>query len=91
MGKPTKHELETALAAAKHLRESGQDRHFLGKALLNLHYRMTHLEKVMETADRYLHSGLSEQEHTRLTRAIQVAKRAEARSTGEEEQLPELI
>jgi len=91
MGKPTKDELETALAAAKRLRETGNDKYFLGKALLNLHYRMNHLEKVMETADRYLHSGLSEQDHTRLTRAIQAAKRAEARSTGEEEQLPELI
>ncbi|KPK40151.1 MAG: hypothetical protein AMJ69_03535 [Gammaproteobacteria bacterium SG8_47] len=91
MGKPKKQELETALDAAKRLRETGQDKYFLGKALLNLHYRMSFLEKVMEVADRYLHSGLSEQEHTRLMRAIEAAKRADARSSGEEEQLPELI
>ena len=91
MGKPSKQELEIALDAAKRLRETGQDKYLMGKALLNLYYRMTYLERVMEVADHYLHSGLAEQEHTKLVRAIEAAKRAEARSSGEEEPLPELI
>jgi hypothetical protein len=74
MGKPTDQELEVALNEARRLRENGEDSHFLGKALLNFHYQNAFLLDVLHAAERYLHSGLAEQEHTRLQRAINKAR-----------------
>ncbi|WP_210396148.1 hypothetical protein [Motiliproteus sediminis] len=70
MGTPTKYELQRALARAAHLRESGQDCYFIGKALLNGHYRLEHLEKVLALTETYLKFGQDEQEHGRLLKAI---------------------
>ena len=39
MGMPTEAELREALAEAARMREQGEDRHHLAKALLNLEYR----------------------------------------------------
>lgn len=86
MGKPTEQELETALSEAKRLRESGQDTHFLGKALLNCNYRNSILLEVLHTAERYLRSGMAEAEHTRLVRAIDRARQAEDRSAHREQE-----
>jgi len=75
MSKPTEQEMATALAEAKRLRESGEDSHFVGKALLNCDYRIRFLQDVLQAAERYLHSGMSEHEHTRLIRAIDQARK----------------
>ncbi len=86
MGKPSDQELETALAEAKHLRESGQDSHFIGKALLNCHYRQTYLLQVLHAAERYLHSGMADTEHTRLLLAIEKVREVDDRDTHREQE-----
>lgn len=84
MGQPTENELETALSEAKRLRESGEDSHFIGKALLNCHYRMTFLLEVLHAVETYLHSGLAEQEHTRLQLAIDKVRHIDDRGSHRE-------
>jgi hypothetical protein len=84
MGKPTDEELKAALTEAARMREHGEDPHFMAKSLLNLHYRLGHLEHVLQAADRYLHSGLAEHNHAELVRAIEAYKRAESRGSPEE-------
>lgn len=85
MGKPTEEELKTALAEAARMREHGEDPHFLAKSLLNLNYRLKHLEHVLQASERYLHSGLAEHNHAELVRAIEAYKRAEVRGTQDED------
>ncbi|MEJ2142097.1 MAG: hypothetical protein P8Y24_07030 [Gammaproteobacteria bacterium] len=77
MSKPTEQELIMALDQAKYLRESGQDTHFLGKALLNCNYQMGVLLEVLHAAQHYLHSGMDETEHNRLLRAIEKARQVD--------------
>jgi hypothetical protein len=84
MGKPTDQELETALTEAKRLRESGEDSRFLGKALLNCHYQHSCLLDVLHAAERYFHSGMAEQEHSRLLRAIDKAREMDDRDSRRE-------
>lgn len=86
MGKPTDRELQTALTEAKRLRESGEDSCFLGKALLNCQYQHSHLLDVLRAAEQYLHSGLAEQEHTRLLRAIDKARAIDNRDARREQE-----
>lgn len=85
MGKPTDQELEIALTEAKRLRESGEDAHFIGKALLNCHYQMSFLLDVLHAAETYLHSGLAEREHTRLQLAIDKARQIDDRGSHREQ------
>ena len=87
MGKPTEQELETALAAAKRLRESGQDSHFIGKALLNCHYQHSCLLEVLHAAEHYLRSGMADREHTRLLQAIEKARAVDDRDTHREAEI----
>ncbi len=70
MGRPTDEELEKAIAKAIEMRESGSDEDFVAKALLNHHYRLGKAEAVVTAAGRYLHSGYSTTEHTKLVRAL---------------------
>lgn len=74
MSKPTAEQLQTALTEAIHLRETGQDTHYLARALLNLNYRMEALEKVLEAADRYLHFGEDVHARSNLLKTIEAAK-----------------
>jgi hypothetical protein len=74
MSKPSKQELAMALEQARYLRESGEDSHFLGKALLNCNYQMRYLLDVFHAAELYFQSGMSEIEHTRLLKAIEKAR-----------------
>jgi hypothetical protein len=80
MGVPTKEELDTALTEAARMREAGEDPQYLAKALLNHHYRIDVLEKVLQAAELYLHSGHGAHEHTQLMRAIEKAKYVSANS-----------
>lgn len=80
MSKPSHEELESALAKAKHMRESGNDPDFIGKALLNYHYQTTFLEQVLHAAEHYINSGLGEREHTRLIQALNKARQIDERS-----------
>ena len=57
MGVPAKEELEAALHEARLMREQGTDPHHVAKALLNFHYRYQLMEKVVDAARHYMHSG----------------------------------
>jgi len=83
MGKPTVQELKQALEEAAKMREQDQDPHFLAKSLLNLHYRIGFLEKVMFAAELYLR-GEGGQEHAELKRAIEKAKKEDAHTAGDD-------
>jgi len=81
MGKPTPQELQQALAEAARMREHDQDSHFLAKSLLNLHYRIGFLEKVMHAAELYLR-GEGDRQHAVLIKALETAKREDAHTSG---------
>jgi len=86
MSRPTEEELNTALERAVWLRENGEDKHFLGKSLLNHNYRIKHLEDVLHAAKLYLHSGMSPgMELTKLQKAIEAAEKADEWKGGERE------
>ena len=81
MGVPSEQEVQIALAEAGRMREAGDDPQHLAKVLLNHHYRLDLLNKVMHAAELYMRSGQSSQEHSRLIRAIEAARNAERTST----------
>ena len=76
MSKPTPEEMQTALTEAARLREQRKDDFYLGKALLNLNYRLGFLEDVLDKADLYLHSGEGAFEHSELVKSIERAREA---------------
>lgn len=76
MGVPRAEELEAALAEARRMREQGNDPHHVAKALLNFHYRYQLMEKVVDAARHYMHSGLAPHEHATLVRAIEAVEKA---------------
>jgi len=76
MGKPTKEQMEQALAAAERLRDLDLDEDHLGRSLLYLHQRQLLLERVFEAAKHYLHGGHDEHEHARLVQAVDAARRS---------------
>jgi hypothetical protein len=88
MGKPSEEELKTALTEAARMREQGDDPLFLAKSLLNLNYRLKHLEHLRKAAEGYLHSGLAEHNHALLIRAIDACRQAETRGGPEEGEDP---
>jgi hypothetical protein len=75
MGTPTEAELLVALAYAARLRERREDEHFVAKCLLSHNHRLQLLQKVLEAAKHYLHSGLAAHEHAELVKAIAVAEK----------------
>jgi hypothetical protein len=82
--KPSPDQLAQALSLAQTLREQGRDPDFLGHALLYCEHRIEILERVRRAAERYLHSGLAEHEHSDLVRALDVARSSELATTHEE-------
>ena len=84
MSKPTDNELKIALRRAIEMKERDIDEFFLAKALINHHYRIRYLEDVLSIADRYVNHGMAEHEHTQLLRAIEKAKTAEEKTSGNE-------
>lgn len=80
MSKPTDQELKIALTAAIEMKENDDDPKHLAKALLNHHYRIRYLEKVLAAADRFMNLGMAEHERTELLRTIEKAKEAEYRT-----------
>lgn len=80
MGVPTQEELQIALEEAVRMREQGEDPHHLAKTLLNHHFQMGKLEKVLHAAELYMHSGHAGSEHAALVRAIAAAKKARSDS-----------
>lgn len=80
MSKPTAKELEIALEHAKRMREQGNDPEFIAKTLLSHHYRIGYLEAVLQAVERYLRSGMAEDEHQRLLKTVERARQAEVRT-----------
>lgn len=70
MGKPTAEELQQALAEAGRMREQGEDPHFVAKSLLNHNYRLKYLEHLYEQVGHFLHSGMNQHEHSKLTKLM---------------------
>ena len=85
MSRPSDEELKIALSTAVSMREKGADPDFMGKSLLNMNYRIHHLEKVLHAAKTFLHNGLDPRQETDLLRAIEKAEKASAFLTDEEE------
>ena len=81
--KPSREELVRALSVAETLRAQGQDPDFVAHALLYCAHRMESLDKVRRAAERYLHSGMAEHEHSDLVRALAAARRDDLASTHE--------
>ena len=79
--KPSREEMAHALSAAAAMRARGQDADFVAHALLYCAYRIEALEKVRHAAERYLHSGMAEHEHSDLVRALAAARKADVAST----------
>ena len=79
MGKPSENELAAALNEAKRMREQDDDPHFVAKVLLNLNYMHGCLMEVLHAAENYVNSGMAEQEHTLLLKAIDKARNADDR------------
>lgn len=80
MSKPSHEEMESALEAAKHMRETGTDPDFIAKSLLNCHYQSSYLQQVLTAAEHYMNSGMGEREHTRLVLAIKKVREIDERS-----------
>lgn len=80
MGKPTDEQLKQALVKAAEMRELGDDPDFIAKSLLNLNYRFTVWQKVIDATKRYLHLGHGSNEHARLVSAMREAEQIEAES-----------
>lgn len=86
MGMPTEAELEEALAEAARMREKGEDPHHVAKALLNCHYLVQQLERVMEAAELFFRSGMAVHEHQELRKALDRARHAVGRTAGKEDE-----
>lgn len=78
MQKATPEEIKEALQFAQQARVQGQDPHHLIKVLLDFSERLSHLVPVFHAAERYLHSGQAENEHIKLIKALEHARREEA-------------
>ncbi|HEB86121.1 MAG TPA: hypothetical protein ENI68_03770 [Gammaproteobacteria bacterium] len=84
MSRPTEEELTRALKSAKLMREKDNDPFHLGKTLLHYHARIRFLEEVKNSAEAYLHSGLSDSRHRRLLQAIECLHQEERRQANRE-------
>lgn len=80
--KPTAEQIRAAVQAAEAMRNRGEDPEHLAATLLYLKRHSERLEEVFHHAERYMSFGQDEGEHTRLLRAIEAARRAEADESG---------
>ncbi|MFD2228895.1 hypothetical protein [Alkalimarinus sediminis] len=81
MGTPTEVELKQALKQAIEMREQGKDPDFIAKSLLNHHYRLKKMERVIEATKLYLRSGQSPTEHAKVVRALEQYDKIDHEST----------
>ncbi|MDX1452805.1 MAG: hypothetical protein R3183_09625 [Oleiphilaceae bacterium] len=73
-------ELSHALKAAEALRESGEDKDFIAKALLSEHERLQQWMKVVTATKLYLRSGMATTEHARLVKVLHEVEAHEDRA-----------
>jgi len=86
MPKPTYEELQAAIQKAIEMREQNDDPFNLAKCLLSHNFRMKHMEEVLNSADRYINMGMSEQERKQLIRAIEKARDAESYTSQQQQE-----
>ena len=77
-------ELNTAVNAASEMRVTNNDPNHIAKCILNLNYMVRHLNLVKHSAERFIRSGMSEQELQNLENALKSYRRAETRTAGED-------
>ena len=75
--KPDKATYTTALNNAEVLRETGNDHHHIGHALLYLEERSRMLQAVADAAEEYVRFGEDSQLHTRLVKALEALDKYE--------------
>jgi hypothetical protein len=68
---PSREQIETALEAARQMREMGIDPHHLGHLVLYLHERSQLLERFLRDADRYFRFGQDDGDRRSLIRQIE--------------------
>lgn len=81
--KPTDQELATALRCAESMREQGEDPDHLAQSLLYLSRRDELLEEILQHLERFLGFGFPEEEHARLVRLVEQARRQALLEQGE--------
>ena len=86
MSKPTATEMETALDAARRMRDFGVDPHPLAQSLLYLDERNQRMGDLLQAVDRYLRFGLPETELAKLRRNVQLLREAEQLETENRQQ-----
>jgi hypothetical protein len=73
MSRPTKQELETALAEAERMRDLDEDPQHIAKCLLYMGRRNEVLERLLVSVEHYLHSGHGQHEQARMIKALDAA------------------
>ena len=82
--KPDKLTFTTALNNAELLRETGNDHHHIGHALLYLEERSRLLETIARTAETYIRFGEDAQLHTNLVKALEALEKYELEAETDE-------
>jgi hypothetical protein len=72
--KPTRVQMDIALAEAERLRDGDEDTQHLAKCLLYMERRNEVLEELLETVEHYLNSGHAPHEHSLLIKAVDAAR-----------------
>lgn len=84
ISKPDKATFATALNNAELLRETGNDHHHIGHALLYLEERNRLLEAIALAAETYTRFGEDTQLHTQLIKALQAFEEYEKETVTDE-------
>jgi hypothetical protein len=87
ISKPDKPTFSTALNNAELLRETGNDHHHIGHALLYLEERTRMLEAIAVAAEAYTRFGEDAHLHTQLIKALQAFEEYEKETVPDEKPL----
>jgi len=82
--KPDQPTFSTALNNAELLRETGNDHHHIGHALLYLEERCRMLESIAHAAEEYIRFGEDAQLHTKLVKALEAFENYEVEAETDE-------
>ena len=88
MAKPDASEIHRAAETAEGLSTDKSAVGTMARCFLYLHDRNLHLEEVYEHVENYLNSGMAEQEHARLVKALDEAREAQHRRGHEDADEP---
>ncbi|MES9962114.1 MAG: hypothetical protein ABW116_01095 [Candidatus Sedimenticola sp. 20ELBAFRAG] len=83
--KPTVEEMETALEAARRMRDADVDAHHIARCLIYLQDRNVLLEEMLTRVERFLQFGLPEEEHSKIQRLVNKMREMERRESGVDE------